>query len=221
MVDRIAGVFVPVVLGIAVVSMVVWMVVGGQEMITQAILAAVAVLVIACPCALGLATPTAIMVGIGKGAEHQILIKDAQSLELAHKVDTVVLDKTGTLTQGRPALTDEKWFLDGLEKEQSSVAAIIWAIEHQSEHPLSEAFLAHYQSHYNSSEDKIVLTRFESMTGKGVEAEDQEGNSYTLGSISYLRYRYKNQLNAEVLSLCMLNIPCIMTTELTSQPLMS
>jgi Cu2+-exporting ATPase len=200
LVDRIAGVFVPVVLGIAVVSMVVWMVVGGQEMITQAILAAVAVLVIACPCALGLATPTAIMVGIGKGAEHQILIKDAQSLELAHKVDTVVLDKTGTLTQGRPALTDEKWFLDGLEKEQSSVAAIIWAIEHQSEHPLSEAFLAHYQSDYNSSEDKIVLTRFESMTGKGVEAEDQEGNSYTLGSISYLRDRYKNQWNAEVLS---------------------
>ncbi len=200
LVDRIAGVFVPVVLGIAVLSMVVWMVVGGQEMITQAILAAVAVLVIACPCALGLATPTAIMVGIGKGAEHQILIKDAQSLELAHKVDTVVLDKTGTLTQGRPALTDEKWFLDGLEKEQSSVAAIIWAIEHQSEHPLSEAFLAHYQSDYNSSEDKIVLTRFESMTGKGVEAEDQEGNSYTLGSISYLRDRYKNQWNAEVLS---------------------
>ena len=200
LVDRIAGVFVPVVLGIAVLSMVVWMVVGGQEMITQAILAAVAVLVIACPCALGLATPTAIMVGIGKGAEHQILIKDAQSLELAHKVDTVVLDKTGTLTQGRPALTDEKWFLDGLEKEQSSVAAIIWAIEHQSEHPLSEAFLAHYQSHYNSSEDKIVLTRFESMTGKGVEAEDLEGNSYTLGSISYLRDRYKNQWNAEVLS---------------------
>lgn len=200
LIDRIAGVFVPFVLGIAVLSMVVWMVVGGQEMITQAILAAVAVLVIACPCALGLATPTAIMVGIGKGAEHQILIKDAQSLELAHKVDTVVLDKTGTLTQGRPALTDEKWFLDGLEKEQSSVAAIIWAIEHQSEHPLSEAFLAHYQSDYNSSEDKIVLTRFESMTGKGVEAEDQEGNSYTLGSISYLRDRYKNQWNAEVLS---------------------
>ena len=200
LVDRIAGVFVPFVLGIAVLSMVVWMVVGGQEMITQAILAAVAVLVIACPCALGLATPTAIMVGIGKGAEHQILIKDAQSLELAHKVDTVVLDKTGTLTQGRPALTDEEWFLDGLEKEQSSVSAIIWAIEHQSEHPLSEAFLAHYQSDYNSSEDKIVLTRFESMTGKGVEAEDQEGNSYTLGSISYLRDRYKNQWNAEVLS---------------------
>ena len=73
-------------------------------------------------------------------------------------------------------------------------------IEHQSEHPLSEAFLAHYQSDYNSSEDKIVLTRFESMTGKGVEAEDQEGNSYTLGSISYLRDRYKNQWNAEVLS---------------------
>ncbi len=200
LVDRIAGVFVPIVLGIAVLSMVVWMVVGGQEMVTQAILAAVAVLVIACPCALGLATPTAIMVGIGKGAEHQILIKDAQSLELAHKVDTVVLDKTGTLTQGRPALTDEKWFLDGLEKEQSSIAAIIWAIEHQSEHPLAEAFLAYYQPDYNSSEVKITLTRFESITGKGVEAEDQVGNSYTLGSISYLRDQYKNQWNAHILS---------------------
>lgn len=200
LVDRIAGVFVPVVLGIAVLSMVVWMVVGGQEMVTQAILAAVAVLVIACPCALGLATPTAIMVGIGKGADHQILIKDAQSLELAHKVDTVVLDKTGTLTQGQPALTDEKWLLDGLEKEKSSIAAIIWAIEHQSEHPLSEAFLAHYQPDYISSEDKIALTRFESITGKGVEAEDQEGNSYTLGSISYLRDRYKNQWNTHILS---------------------
>ena len=200
LVDRFAGVFVPVVLGVAVLSMVVWTVVGGQEMVTQAILAAVAVLVIACPCALGLATPTAIMVGIGKGAEHQILIKDAQSLELAHKVNTVVLDKTGTLTQGQPALTDEKWFLDGLEKEKSSIAAIIWAIEHQSEHPLSEAFLAHYQPDYISSEDKIVLTRFESITGKGVEAEDQEGNSYTLGSISYLRDRYKNQWNTHILS---------------------
>lgn len=200
LVDRIAGVFVPVVLGIAVLSMVVWVVVGGQEMVIQAILAAVAVLVIACPCALGLATPTAIMVGVGKGAEHQILIKDAQSLELAHKVDTVVLDKTGTLTQARPALTDEKWFLDGLEKEQSSIAAIIWSIEHQSEHPLSEAFLAHYQPDYNSSEDKITLTRFESITGKGVEAEDQESNYYTLGSISYLRDRYKNQWNTHILS---------------------
>lgn len=198
LVDRIAGVFVPVVLGIAVLSMVVWMVVGGQEMVTQAILAAVAVLVIACPCALGLATPTAIMVGIGKGAEHQILIKDAQSLELAHKVDTVVLDKTGTLTQGRPALSDEKWFLDGLEKEQSSIAAIIWAIEHRSEHPLAEAFLSYYQPYYDNSEVKITLTRFESITGKGVEADDKEGNTYALGSISYLRDRYKNQWNTHI-----------------------
>ena len=125
-------------------------------MVTQAILVAVAVLVIACPCALGLATPTAIMVGIGKGAEHQILIKDAQSLELAHKVDTVVLDKTGTLTQGKPAITNERWFLDGLEKEQSSITAIIWAIEHQSEHPLAEAFLAYFESDYTMLV-KIIL----------------------------------------------------------------
>ena len=200
LVDRIAGVFVPIVLGIAVLSMVIWMVVGGQSMLTQAVLAAVAVLVIACPCALGLATPTAIMVGIGKGAEHQILIKDAQSLELAHKVDTVVLDKTGTLTQGRPALTDEKWFLDGLEKEQSNLAAIIWAIEHQSEHPLADAFLVYFESDYDANEDKIALTRFESITGKGVQAEDQEGNRFALGSLSYLQDEFNNSWNTGILS---------------------
>ncbi len=200
LVDRIAGVFVPIVLGIAVLSLVVWMVVGGQSMLTQAILSAVAVLVIACPCALGLATPTAIMVGIGKGAEHQILIKDAQSLELAHKVDTVVLDKTGTLTQGQPALSDEKWFLDGLEKKKSNIAAIIWAIEHRSEHPLADAFLAHFESDYDANEDEIALTRFESITGKGVQAEDKKGNRYALGSLSYLQDGFNNSWNTGILS---------------------
>ena len=200
LVDRIAGIFVPVVLGIAVLSLVTWIVIGGQAMVTQAVLVAVAVLVIACPCALGLATPTAIIVGIGKGAEHQILIKDAQSLETAHKVDTVVLDKTGTLTQGKPAITNERWFLDGLEKEQSSIAAIIWAIEHQSEHPLAEAFLAYFESDYTASEDNINVIRFESITGKGVQAEDQEGNSYALGSVSYLQSRYKNSWNTKILT---------------------
>ena len=169
-------------------------------MVIQAVLVAVAVLVIACPCALGLATPTAIMVGIGKGAEHQILIKDAQSLELAHKVDTVVLDKTGTLTQGKPAITNERWFLDGSEKKQSSIAAIIWAIENQSEHPLAEAFLAYFESDYMANEDNIRVISFESITGKGVQAKDQEGNSYALGSVSYLQNRYKNSWNTKIIT---------------------
>jgi P-type Cu2+ transporter len=109
LVDRIAAVFVPVVMGIALLAFVLWLVLDGENGFTQGLLAMVTVLVIACPCALGLATPTAIMVGVGKGAENGILIKDAQSLELAKKVDAVVLDKTGTITQGKPVVTDWHW----------------------------------------------------------------------------------------------------------------
>src|SRR6185437_14226322 len=105
LVDRIAGIFVPVVLGIAFLAFFLWLLFGGPNGMVQGLLAAVTVLVIACPCALGLATPTAIMVGIGKGAEQGILIKDAESLELAKKVNAVVLDKTGTITEGRPEVT--------------------------------------------------------------------------------------------------------------------
>merc|ERR1712000_505975 len=106
LVDKIAGIFVPIVLGISIVTFIVWMSMGGDNAFSQALLTSVAVLVIACPCALGLATPTAIMVGIGKGAENNVLIKDAESLELGHKVNAVILDKTGTITEGKPLVTD-------------------------------------------------------------------------------------------------------------------
>jgi P-type Cu2+ transporter len=109
LVDKIAGIFVPVVMAISVLTFITWMIFGGDDAVTQALLAMVSVLVIACPCALGLATPTAIMVGMGKGAENGILIKDAESLELAHKVNAIVLDKTGTITEGKPAVTDMVW----------------------------------------------------------------------------------------------------------------
>ncbi len=99
LVDKIAGIFVPVVIGISILTFIVWIVAGGDNAFTNASITSVTVLVIACPCALGLATPTAIMVGIGKGAENNILIKDAESLELAYKVDAVILDKTGTITR--------------------------------------------------------------------------------------------------------------------------
>src|SRR5215210_6720517 len=106
LVDKIAGIFVPIVIVISIVTFLAWVIFGGENGFTHGILNAVTVLVIACPCALGLATPTAIMVGIGKGAENNILIKDAESLELGHKVNVIILDKTGTITEGKPQVTD-------------------------------------------------------------------------------------------------------------------
>ena len=112
LVDKVAGIFVPVVILIAVLSLVAWLIFGGENGLTQGLLALVTVLVIACPCALGLATPTAIMAGVGKGAENGILIKDAESLEMAKKVNAIVLDKTGTITEGKPVVTDVVWVND-------------------------------------------------------------------------------------------------------------
>lgn len=165
LVDQIAGIFVPVVMVIAVISFVTWMILGGDNAVTQALLAMVSVLVIACPCALGLATPTAIMVGMGKGAENGILIKDAESLELSHKVNAVVLDKTGTVTEGKPAVTDVAWTVSGDEK--AALEQMLYAIELQSEHPLAEAVTASLKIR---SGERTVPDKFESITGKGVAA---------------------------------------------------
>src|SRR3954451_4226961 len=141
LVDKIAGIFVPVVILIALISLVAWIVLGGENGLTQGLLAMVTVLVIACPCALGLATPTAIMAGVGKGAENGILIKDAESLELANKINAIILDKTGTLTEGKPVVTDIAW------KEGAGIAeltSLIFTIESQSEHPLAEAVVNYF-----------------------------------------------------------------------------
>ncbi|HEX8528514.1 MAG TPA: heavy metal translocating P-type ATPase [Cytophagales bacterium] len=164
LVDKVAGVFVPVVIGIALLSGVAWLVLGGENGLTQGLLAFVTVLVIACPCALGLATPTAIMVGVGKGAEHNILIKDAESLELAHRVNAVVLDKTGTLTEGKPEVTDLVWLVEPPQRQ--AYAAVLLAMEMRSEHPLAEAVVRRL-----GAEAKAVpVDGFESITGKGVRA---------------------------------------------------
>lgn len=168
LVDKIAGVFVPVVIGIALITLTMWLVLGGEHGITQGLLAMVTVLVIACPCALGLATPTAIMVGIGKGAEAGILIKDAESLELAGKVNAVVLDKTGTLTEGRPEVTDTFW-----SKEEHAFIPILKAMEQQSEHPLGSAIVKHF-----SQNEAAALTQFESITGAGIKAVAGERTYY-------------------------------------------
>lgn len=177
LVDKIAGIFVPIVLGISIVTFIVWMFVGGDTAFSQALLTSVAVLVIACPCALGLATPTAIMVGIGKGAENNILIKDAESLELGHKVNAVILDKTGTITAGKPLVTDIIW----TEKlnDEKKYKQILSAIEAQSEHPLAEAVVNHFKE---QDIQPTEINSFESITGMGVEAASENGIKYLVGN---------------------------------------
>jgi Cu2+-exporting ATPase len=177
LVDKIAGIFVPVVLGISIITFIVWMSVGGENAFSQALLTSVAVLVIACPCALGLATPTAIMVGIGIGAENNILIKDAESLELGHKVNAVILDKTGTITEGKPLVTDVLWN-DKLEG-QNEYKQILLALETQSEHPLAEAVVNHLKGQNVKQAD---ISSFESITGKGVKAEVKDNSKYYVGN---------------------------------------
>tara|TARA_R110001599_G_scaffold221395_2_gene419921 strand:+ start:26395 stop:28659 length:2265 start_codon:yes stop_codon:yes gene_type:complete len=176
LVDKIAGIFVPVVMGISIVTFITWMLVGGDNAFTQALLTSVAVLVIACPCALGLATPTAIMVGVGKGAENNILIKDAESLELGYRVNAVVLDKTGTITEGRPVVTDVIWE----DKHQTDkLKPILLAMESQSEHPLAEAVV---QKLKDEGAKSAQITQFNSITGRGIKAMDVEGALFYVGN---------------------------------------
>ncbi len=171
LVDKIAGVFVPMVMGIAILTFVLWVVLGGDSGVVQGLLAAVTVLVIACPCALGLATPTAIMVGVGKGAEKGILIKDAESLELAKKVNAIVLDKTGTITEGRPEVTGIQWL-----NNDDATKDVLLSIEKQSEHPLAEAVVKHLDGVSTTS-----LSDFDSITGKGAKA-DYNNETYYVGN---------------------------------------
>ena len=161
--DKVAGVFVPVVMLIAAVTAVVWLVVTGGD-VTKALTAGVAVLVISCPCALGLATPVAIMVGTGKGAENGILIKSAEALETLHTIDTVVLDKTGTLTQGKPVVTD---ILPAADLEEDGLLTLAACLEGPSEHPLAAAIVE------ESRGRKLPITsvgNFEAVHGRGVRA---------------------------------------------------
>lgn len=190
LVDKIAGIFVPVVMGIAILSFIIWMLFGGADAFTHAMLSLVTVLVIACPCALGLATPTAIMVGIGKGAEHGILIKDAESLELSKKINAIVLDKTGTITEGRPQVSSELW-LD----ESQALKTIFVALEKMSEHPLADAVVKHYS---DISSDNIEITDFESLTGLGLKAK-VGGATYFIGNKELL-VKHHIELSAELLN---------------------
>lgn len=162
--DAVSGYFVPAVIAIAVAAFALWYALGPPPALTLALVSAVAVLIIACPCALGLATPLSVMVGTGKGARAGILIRSAEALETAHKLDTVVLDKTGTVTAGTPALTDVHP-ADGFEKDE--VLALVAAVEEMSEHPLATAIVA------GARQRGLALPEvdgFDSFTGKGVKA---------------------------------------------------
>jgi Cu2+-exporting ATPase len=179
LVDKIAGIFVPVVIIVAIFSFISWTIFGGQNGVTQGLLAMVTVLVIACPCALGLATPTAIMVGVGRGAENGILIKDAESLEQAKNINAVVLDKTGTITEGHPEVVDIKW-KNGVNVGLLSL--LLFSLESQSEHPLSEAIVKYF--HLGNS--KIKIEHFESVTSTGVTAV-YDGRKYHAGSYKMMQ----------------------------------
>ncbi|TVP51660.1 MAG: copper-translocating P-type ATPase [Mongoliibacter sp.] len=177
LVDQVSAIFVPVVLGISIVAFLVWGFSGVEEAWLRGMLAMITVLVIACPCALGLATPTAIMAAMGKGAEMGILIKDAESLEKGKKIDTLVLDKTGTITEGKPKVTDviktDSW--------QTGDGEALAALESRSEHPLARAVV----EYFDLLEKAPVVQNFQSQTGKGVSAE-VEGKLFQIGNMKFL-----------------------------------
>jgi P-type Cu+ transporter len=174
--DKISGIFVPIVLVIAFLSLIIWILFGN---FTIALAAFVAVLVIACPCALGLATPTAIIVGVGKGAQNGILIKDAETLEKLHKVDTVVVDKTGTITKGKPEVTD----INNLSNlEEIKVISILSSLESKSEHPIAHAILEYAKK---NNIEKLDVENFEIIKGKGLEGV-VEGTKYFAGNVKLI-----------------------------------
>lgn len=175
LVDRIARFFVPTIISISIIAFVAWIFLAPTNGFTNGLLAMVTVLIIACPCALGLATPTAIMVGIGKGAEKGILIKDAQSLEIAQKIDTIILDKTGTITAGHPIVVESLWE-NGFEHSRK----ILYSLEKLSEHPLSDAVVNTLQN-----EKEISIDKFENILGKGVKGV-VGSQTYYAGNLSLL-----------------------------------
>lgn len=162
LVDKISGIFVPIVMLIAITSFAAWMFFGNDDQWYHAITALVAVLAIACPCALGLATPTALMVGVGKGAENGILVKDAESLEIARKVNAIVLDKTGTITRGTPEVTDFIW----LKNEYKDYASFVLSLEQRSEHPLGKSIVDFLKKQNVGS---VEPSDIENISGKGLK----------------------------------------------------
>lgn len=177
LVDKVAAIFVPLILGISIITLLIWFFIDPHEGVSRGILSAITVLVIACPCALGLATPTAIMVGIGNGARRGILIKNADSLEMARHIDIVVVDKTGTLTQGVPTLAYQYWTNDHKQMAQQ----IAYSLEQHSEHPLARAILN------GLDVEPIPMTDIKSHTGMGISGR-YETDNYWVGNLLMLQH---------------------------------
>ena len=186
LVDRIAGVFVPAIVALSVLTFILWYVLAPEYGFVHGILSMVTVLIIACPCALGLATPTALIVGIGKGAENGILIKDATTLEVARKVDTIVLDKTGTVTEGHPVVTEEYW-----RTTSSDLRDIFYSLERMSTHPLAAAVTSFHNGGHN-----LPVSDFENIPGKGVKGS-VGGKTYFAGSLA-LMLEHQIEIDREV-----------------------
>ena len=180
LVDRIAAVFVPVVIGVAFLSLIVWLFVLGPSGYPMALLSFVTVLVIACPCALGLATPTAIMVGLGKGAEAGVLIRDAECLEKATRINTIVLDKTGTITEGKPEVVGVYWHQ---EQDAPTLSAVVAGLEAHSEHPLAGAIVQYFDGR---GVIPTEISGFSSITGGGITGI-AGGRIFFLGSHHMVR----------------------------------
>jgi Cu+-exporting ATPase len=181
--DEISGYFVPAVLVLAALTFVGWLLFGPEPRLTMALQTAIAVLIIACPCALGLATPTAIMVGTGKAAEHGILIRGGEALEQARKIDTIVLDKTGTLTQGKPTVTDIVSSGESSDSVHSELLRLAAAVEVGSEHPLGAAIVEEAR---RRGLDLPAAEAFESVTGRGVKGR-VEGHEVVVGNAAMLQ----------------------------------
>lgn len=188
--DQVTGWFVPAVIAIAILTFILWFNIMGN--VTMALITTVGVLIIACPCALGLATPTSIMVGTGKGAENGILIKGAESLELAHKLQTIVLDKTGTITQGKPTVTDYMTVKGTANQNELKLLQLAASVERNSEHPLAEAVVQYAQS---QAVELVNTQEFEAIAGSGVQG-DVSNQLVQIGT-----HRWMNELGIETSAL--------------------
>jgi len=183
-VDKVAAVFVPVVMGIALLTLLAWIFLAPEDGLTRGLLAMVSVLVIACPCSLGLATPTAIIAGIGAGAEKGILIKDANALQVASRIKAVVLDKTGTLTEGRPSVVESVWLPEILAEDDPTVLDlrdVLYSLEKRSDHPLALAVVESLRGC-----EQLVVSSFEAILGKGVVGVIR-GKKYYAGNYALVK----------------------------------
>ena len=189
--DKVAGVFVPIIIAISILTFTAWLVVAPSLAFSHGIIAAISVLAIACPCALGLATPTAIMVGIGKAAQKNILVRDAESLEQACKIDTIIFDKTGTLTEGRPTVESINWL-----HHDDKYSSILGIIEQHSNHPLAKSIV----EFIGASRGMYSIESFSEETGKGVKAI-VDGKIYRVGSLEYLNQAGVSDINSNQISI--------------------